>query len=292
MRLWTKPKPAAPSPVALEDRTLFLGLGPTKTGTTWLYNYLHDHPQFCCSPLKELHFFSALHHSRAPRRFDERVVRKIAELAADPELIGSAEKQASLSHFTERLRMTGEPERYLAFFRERVREAHRAFGELSPSYCGLTREGFDYVRASHPRVRVLLTLRDPLDRVDAVIRHMAKHDRAISYDRFTDNGLAQRLRAHQFHYDEILDNIRAVFRPDEVRVQFFETMFNQDTMDEIADFIGIARRAGDFAVRLAHSPPASPRGEAHRARLIEHLAPIYDACRDRLGASIPPQWAM
>lgn len=281
---------AGPPPGELEDRALFLGLGPTKTGTSWLYYYLDAHPEFLCSPIKELHFFSALHHPRNRERYDRKVEQRIAALAGEP----SPANRAELALLEERLGMTREPGGglYQRFFRERLDETHRAFGELSPSYCALTREGFEYIRAFHPKVRLLLTLRDPLDRVDAVIRHMAKHGRDMSYDRFTNSALPRRLETHNFHYHRIVDNLRAVFDPGELRIQFFETMFEQAAIDEIADFIGISHRPGDFDFRPAHSPPASPRSEAHRARLLEHLAPIYRACRDRFGDRIPEQWAM
>jgi hypothetical protein len=35
----------------------FLGLGAQKTGTSWIYSCLYDHPQVCV-PIKDLHFFS------------------------------------------------------------------------------------------------------------------------------------------------------------------------------------------------------------------------------------------
>lgn len=276
----------------LESRPLFLGLGPTKTGTSWLYYFLSDHPEFCASPIKELHFFSALHHSRARDRYDRVVKQKIAAISGDPSAHSSLAKQAELALLEERLRMTSEPERYLRFFGERLGAAHRAFGELSPSYCALTREGFEHIRRLHPRVRLLLTLRDPLDRVDAVIRHMAKHGKEMSYDRFTNSTLPVRLETHNFNYGAMLDNLFAVFDPGEARVQFFETMFDQCAIDEIADFIGISHRPGDFDFRPAHSPPVTPPTEAPRARLIEHLAPVYRDCRERFGDRIPPRWAI
>ncbi len=35
----------------------FLGLGAQKSGTSWIYSCLYDHPQVCI-PVKDLHFFS------------------------------------------------------------------------------------------------------------------------------------------------------------------------------------------------------------------------------------------
>jgi hypothetical protein len=35
----------------------FVGVGPEKTGTTWLYRHLNENPQTTCSPVKELRYF-------------------------------------------------------------------------------------------------------------------------------------------------------------------------------------------------------------------------------------------
>lgn len=39
----------------------FIGLGAQKTGTSWIYACLYDHPQICI-PQKEIHFFSREHN--------------------------------------------------------------------------------------------------------------------------------------------------------------------------------------------------------------------------------------
>jgi hypothetical protein len=42
----------------------FLCVGAQKTGTSWLYQQLAEHPDFWMPPLKELHYFNQL--SRTP----------------------------------------------------------------------------------------------------------------------------------------------------------------------------------------------------------------------------------
>lgn len=277
--------------IPFEEKTLFLGLGPGKTGTTWLYYYLDGHPEFRASPIKELHFFSALHHSRSPQLYDKRALEKIQELVADPLLLTKPKAKRALQHYAERLRMTDEPNGYLDFFRRRVRPEHLAFGELSPSYCALSPDGFRFIREIHGKVRVLICLRDPLSRVDAVLRHMRKHGKDVSYDQFVAR-LKPGHRSHNLNYAELLDNIFAVFPEEEVHVQFFEEMFNQPAIDRITDFIGISHHPGDFEVRPAQSPPGPAPNDEHRARLLEILAPVYAACRARFGDRIPPEWIM
>lgn len=293
MKLTNTPKQRTVRAAAIpfESKTMFLGLGPTKTGTTWLYRYLNEHPDFFCSPIKELNFFSALCHPVSPRGLDRRVVSRIRALANDPDLLTCPHRKRALQHYAERLRMTDDPEHYRDFFRRRVAAGHQAFGELSPNYCALSTEGFRFVRDFHPRVRVLLCLRDPLDRVDALLRQLRKHGKAISYDRFIERLGANR-SLYNMDYEKLLDTLFAVLTEDEAYIQFFEDMFNQPAVDRITGFIGISRYPGDFDAQPAHSPPGELPSDAHRERLLEILAPVYAACRARFGDRIPPQWAM
>lgn len=42
-------------------KTFLLGVGAQKAGTTWLYDYLNDHPQTDMGLYKEYHLFDNLH---------------------------------------------------------------------------------------------------------------------------------------------------------------------------------------------------------------------------------------
>ena len=46
----------------------FLGIGAQKAGTTWLGVYFARHPEVYFSPIKELHFFDAMHGGSQGRR--------------------------------------------------------------------------------------------------------------------------------------------------------------------------------------------------------------------------------
>ncbi len=45
---------------SLDGKTLFVGVGAMKTGTTWLSQYLKTHPEAYHSSLKEVNFFNTL----------------------------------------------------------------------------------------------------------------------------------------------------------------------------------------------------------------------------------------
>ncbi|MBC2778734.1 sulfotransferase [Parasphingopyxis marina] len=278
--------------LAFEDKTLFIGIGPTKTGTTSIYRYLAGHPEFYASPIKEMQFFSALYQEGNREKFDERARRLIAKLSEDPEHAEAAATKIRLATLAERLRMTDEPERYIGLFRDNMGDVHRAFGELSPSYSGLTQEGFAFMRRQHPKVKLLVTLRDPLSRLDAVLRHIWNVGRQIPYETFFGERLEGHLRVQNFHYDRILERVFSAFDEEDVLVLFFEEMFTQPSFDRLTDFIGISRREAELGRKLGHSPPAHRISKENEARAAELLAPVYRYCRERFGSRVPESWAL
>ncbi|QLC25018.1 sulfotransferase [Parasphingopyxis algicola] len=289
-KLFRRTLPEAPD-ILFAEKTMFLGLGPTKTGTTWLYNYLLRHPEFYGSPVKETHYFSARHHCRNRGIHKRHLTRQIERIAGNQEYADQPHWREYLSQLREALRMSEGAGRYRRFYKTRAKPAHRAFGEISPSYCALTPDGFAAIRAHHPRIRLLLTLRDPLARLDSVLRHIRGLGNKVDYELFFDRGLARRLEVHNFRYDTIVETIESVVDPEEFSIVFFEDLFEQRTVDAISDFIGIARRPADFGTQFAHSPAVQHMNREQRERAEEVLSPVYAYCRDRFGDALPERWA-
>ncbi len=102
----------------------FLIIGAAKAGTTSLYHYLRQHPQVFMSAVKEVNFFA--YAGQGSRQFP---VRSLEE--------------------------------YGALFRE-VR-AEKAVGEASPRYLSHP-EAAERIRRTLPEVRLVASLRDPVER--------------------------------------------------------------------------------------------------------------------------------
>lgn len=52
----------------------FIGLGAQKTGTSWVYSCLYEHPQVC-APVKEIHFFSRPRYQEGIGWYEEQFKR-------------------------------------------------------------------------------------------------------------------------------------------------------------------------------------------------------------------------
>ena len=141
---------------------LLLSIGAMKAGTSWLYMLLRDHPQIDAVPLKEIHYF-AQHHT-------------------DYRLLNFADRLSRLQEVTARL-PTNQPDEaralldwFRAYLAEPVNDAWLAGlyrDPQGPSWCAefsnlnalLPQAGWQHVRRTARRVRVLYTLRNPLERL-------------------------------------------------------------------------------------------------------------------------------
>ena len=124
-------------------------VGAMKAGTTTLYRYLAEHPDVFMSPIKEPHHFCVDVDIEliAPRY-------RSASADLDAYLDGPMDQERHMGYVPER-------ERYLRLFRDAAGQQYR--GEASPSYL-LSEQAPAAVRAAAPDARVVIILRDPVDR--------------------------------------------------------------------------------------------------------------------------------
>ena len=58
----------------------FIGVGAQKSGTSWIYACLYEHPEIC-APIKEIHFFSRPRYEKGiawyEKQFDRCAVEKL-----------------------------------------------------------------------------------------------------------------------------------------------------------------------------------------------------------------------
>lgn len=124
-------------------------VGAMKAGTTTLYRYLAGHPDVFMSPVKEPHHFCGdLEIGRLAPLY------RSASAGLDDYLDGPMDQERHMAYVPER-------ERYLRLFRDAGARPWR--GEASPSYL-FSAAAPEAVRAASPGARVVILLRDPVDR--------------------------------------------------------------------------------------------------------------------------------
>jgi len=202
----------------------FIVVGAAKAGTTALYWYLNEHPAVFMSPVKETNFFA--YGRDAQGRL----------LYGDPEV----------HHFP--IQTMAEYERLFDGV-----DGAAAIGEASPIYLECP-QAADRIRAAIPSVRIIASLRQPVERAYSDYLMHLRH-RGQRFDPARDLSVnapwaapdSRWMQVSRYHAQ--LERYYAVFARSQVHVSLFDDL-KRDALDMVQDvyrFIGVdSNFAPDF----------------------------------------------
>lgn len=127
----------------------FMIIGAGKSGTTSLYEYLKEHPQVFMSPVKETNFFAL-------------EGKQLVDAKNDPN---------QMNHYPWSITVRSE---YEDLFKGVDQE--KAIGEVSPMYL-YTPVAARKIKATIPNVKIVVILRNPVDRLYSRFLHLARENR-------------------------------------------------------------------------------------------------------------------
>lgn len=148
----------------------FMIVGPQRTGTTWLYNNLRPHPQIMMSVPKEIHFFNKLNEPQHPRFRSDKLDWYLSFFHESTS--ATARKRIAC------LLQYGEP------YRPTVR------GEATASYAVLDREVIQEISVLNPRIRIIMMIRNPVERAWSHAKMYFIQERKRRLERVTDKEFA------------------------------------------------------------------------------------------------------
>ena len=211
----------------------FLGIGAPRAGTTWLWTVLRQHPQIWMPPRKELHYFdrnekypsaSHLQHERLPARMfglDKSSQKWRRVFGTDVYYLLTGKNKAAEIPWLARYHFGRVNDAwYLSLFENRP---SRVRGEITPAYCMLDMEDVQRVHALLPEVKILYTLRDPVERSWSQIRFgmgrrgLAINEQAMPEIQRRTNSLSQQLTGD---YVGTLKKWRAVYPAERMFILF------------------------------------------------------------------------
>lgn len=157
----------------------FFIAGPQRTGTTWLATQIRRHPQIQMAWPKELYFFNRLAETASGKSYHYYASRK--KVSKEPrEALKDFAKIAYFDHFGRGGFNSNQLQWYLSFFSNsianrlvdfstrdfRVRRATSKLirGEATASYATLDESIIDDMILLNPAMKIILTLRNPIDR--------------------------------------------------------------------------------------------------------------------------------
>jgi hypothetical protein len=275
--------------MAGETTTLF-GVGATKAGTSWLYRYLHAHPDCHLRSVKELHCFDARDRDDCEwqaGRFQRR--QREAEAAGDMVRVDDYDLLIGLQETDEN------PTAYLHYLND-GRGEKKLVADITPSYSLLSADRFRAMGRMAADVRFIYILRDPVARFWSHVRMKAKR-------RAGDTGSIEESANRIFwrtergrnagilkrgNYRDVLENLRGAINPSRLLVLFYEDLFTAATVNRICDFLGIRRHPADFS-RAVNSGAVLAMSDKQQSLARNWLAEQYDYVSAHFD-NVPDAW--
>lgn len=241
----------------------FIGIGAMRAGTSWYARNLGHHPDIVIG-MKEVHFFD--------RRLEECGIPLLS------------------SGFGAKLR-------YSRWFL-RGKLQGKVTGEYTPAYAILPPERVALVKSWMPRVKLLFTMRDPVERAWSHARKDFPQFHGKRVEEASRDELSRFFRldgvVKRGDYATCLENWLAHFPREQFHITYLEEVQQRpmDVLRETFDFLGVDPQApfDDSEVGTArNSRPPSPIPAEIQAELRELTSGQTERLRRLIGA--PPPWA-
>jgi len=277
---------------SLEGKLFLVGLGAQKAGSTWMARYLRSHPDVYVSPLKEIHYFDAVYLRRLNGHITKRFVRMAEQIGN-----GTAIDGAQVSHkdrqkhraLTDRIRMVREKDYpYLKFFEDRV-TTESVFCDITPAYSMLNADGYQAIIDTHPNIRWVFILRDPVDRYWSAIRMgVRKRKNSDPYGEFL-KFLDLEEYTLRTDYKRTILELEKLVPPDRIKYLFYENLFTTQAIDELTSFIGVKPWPAKFE-QVVNPGDRLPIRPEHHIAALQKFRHVYEFVAERFGDATPERW--
>lgn len=279
----------------LDDKTFLVCIGAAKSATSWLHHYITHLPACVTSPLKELHFFDARHPRHTLGDPDALALARLAFHLDQPGLpVENLRRHDTFRASLDRAQMIYDDDAYFGHFARLCDTDTRCFADLTPGYSAIGPVGFADMRdvAAHQdcRLRLLFVMRDPVDRFWSQLRHIEQMAPDCRATRDWETARTLPALTARADYAAIVSALDATFPAGDVLYLFYETLFSENTLRRLCDFIGVPYATADSGTLRNETTLRTPLPASARAALLDQLASQYAFCRDRFGADLPVDW--
>lgn len=266
----------------------FICVGAQKAATTWLYDALSRTPGVFLPRIKELHYFSELYSIDAKRFGPKHRIEQIDHIRRfhTARNTGSEYERMVLDQLKHIEAGPLDDDWYRGIFE--FAHDNEVCGEICPCYMSLPVRGVRHVLSINPLMRILILVRDPIERLWS---HMRMHAKSGHVQ--LDNQALVQGNAEMGPYLRYTDYATAIPRWESmaadgrVKVMLYDQIRDQTNaaVDEILSFIGMpgAKTNADIHRNVFSGAPSEFPTELH-AMLLEKLRPQYDFLSDRFPA--------
>ena len=274
--------------------------GAVKAGTTWLYEYLREHPETYLRTIKETQYFDRLHGGNLKGRI-KKLDQEIAAFEAELEE-GRAKwpawvlRQIGDRAEYRKVLMSGDAPTsgYLRYLTAGAANKRLA-GEMTPEYGLLPAAQLREISALAPDVRWIFLMRDPVSRLWSHVRMLVRRTKpapdafAAACEAKFDEVLAGAAKdvTQRGDYVAIHRRLSNGVAADKRLVMFYEQLLTPAGIGRVTDFLGLSRHPARLDKRV-HEGVAVDMPSPLRARARDWLRPQYAFVAEAYG--LPPEW--
>lgn len=252
----------------------FLLIGPPEAGADAVKDVLLQHPRIWFPPLDNI---LAFHTFFQVARLNNLVKLSRREITVRPQHI-----RWLLQYF---LALSPSVKWNSKLFR--LKDEAVLKGELSDEYITLPFDEVDKLHRTMPKVKVILIVRNPVERSYAAIREKLARNKKMPFDKLTRRQLLTLMnsdwaRSHS-SYQRAIDNWSVFFPRSQLFIGFYEDLLQDPSgfMRRIYDFLGLEGELPLDVARLGPKPlPAFP------AEGLPYLHPFYRSEIEGLAARL------
>lgn len=290
----------------MPDPTILYCVGATKAGTSWLYRYLHDHPDCAMPAVKEAHYWDTFADEARDKQlaaFRLRL-RELRALKSEAEEAGRGWQVRNVDRRIADMKslmavLDGDRAGDLGYAAWLLSgpEGAAVVGEMTPHYATLPDEMLKRMVRLSPTTKFIFMIRDPLDRLWSHIRMQARRQQQAHevYEKKANNILYRMLnRGQETHilergdYPGIIAKLRRVVPKGRLLVQFAEDLFTKDGIARVCAFLGIAP-ADAMPEKPVHAGPEVVMLDKLRPKALKMLNEHYEWVARNVGP-LPQRW--
>ncbi|MFD2587069.1 sulfotransferase [Croceitalea marina] len=239
----------------------FWGIGAQKAGTTWLHYNLSKTPGFAIPPVKEFHYFDRDAKYPSPNKLSE---TKLKNRITKVTFLKKASRTIISSLFKGKMKDVAfnfkwyfsdySDKWYISIFAP----FKGIKGEITPSYSMLSKEDISRMYAMAPDAKLVLMLRNPVDRAWSHFRHTKKRIKGFTLDSVEDSEIiafmqseGQELRSN---YVRTINNFTSVFPKEQLLIGFFDAIMDapEQLLDEVIQFISSNNKPEEESKKLSN----------------------------------------
>ena len=276
----------------MKDKNFILGVGCQKGGTTWLYSQLYKSKHTDMGFTKEYHIFDAL-YVKESRSLLKAKFRKLAEITQHAE-----ELPWKHSDFLKQMTFYLDTANYYDYFDYlwyRSEPAVTTVGDITPGYAAIPPERLQEIKANLEKrgfnVKVIFLMRDPIERCWSMVRMQRKLGDIPNLPEFANNEQKHLRRAfkskqsqNRTRYEITINNLESVFSPEQIFYGFYETLFEDQTINQLKDFLNLSDFEPDINYKVgATEKQRETLNEGLSRKMFDFYRDTYHFCNNKFG---------